>query len=623
MLQEIRKYAKSWVSSVFLGGLALSFALWGIADIFRGSSDTTVFSIGSTKVGADLFSREYHNVMRNVRTALTPEQSKLVGEEILDRMMTGTALDMVTSKLGLTVTDARIRAQVQDMPVFKGALGTFDHATFVQIIGRAGYSEAEFIAAMRKDSARDQMLRSIEGGFMIPPDYARAMFAYLNEVRAAEYVVLTPGMLGPIAAPSDDVLAAYVKSNPDRFSTPEFRSVSYASINVDDVAATITVSDKQIQEELDANKSDYVVPEKREIEQIGFKSETEAKNAKSALDSGKSFEALAAEQNLKPADFKLGDLSQADLAIDPPRAAAAFALPLNGISDPVKGAFGWVLMHVTKITPGTSKSHDEIRLALQRKLASAKLTDVANAFTDAVGGGASIEEAARKSGMRYGHIASVDARGLAPDGSKVDAASSPEFLSQIFKSEVGEEGDPFPTADGHYYYAIKVDGVTPPKVKPLAAVRAQALALWTTQQQVIQLKVKAAALVARANAAHSLDDVARSLGVSLQASPALTRGTDNSTFSKLLIAALFNAPPGGAVSGPAPVGGFVIARVTGIEHPLPTETDLDYRKGVRQLSGDVAADITTSLAKAEQEREGSTVNQKLVDTTIGNSGAGS
>src|SRR5512135_200151 len=165
MLQEIRKYAKSWVSSVFLGGLALSFALWGIADIFRGSSDTTVFSIGSTKVGADLFSREYHNVMRNVRTALTPEQSKLVGEEILDRMMTGTALDMVTSKLGLTVTDARIRAQVQDMPVFKGALGTFDHATFVQIIGRAGYSEAEFIAAMRKDSARDQMLRSIEGGF--------------------------------------------------------------------------------------------------------------------------------------------------------------------------------------------------------------------------------------------------------------------------------------------------------------------------------------------------------------------------------------------------------------------------------------------------------------------------
>ena len=623
MLQEIRKYAKSWVSSVFLGGLALSFALWGIADIFRGSSDTTIFSIGSTQIGADLFSREYHNVMRNVRTALTPEQSKLAGEEILDRMMTGTALDMVASKLGLTVTDARIRAQVQGMPVFKGALGTFDHATFVQIIGRAGYGEAEFIAAMRKDSARDQMLRSIEGGFVIPPDYARAMFAYVNELRATEYVVLTPAVLGSIAPPSDEVLAAYIKANPDRFSTPEFRSVSYASINVDDVAATITVSDKQIQDELDTNKSDYVVPERREIEQIGFKSEAEAKTAKSALDSGKSFEVLAAEQNLKPADFKLGALSQADLAIDPPRAAAAFALPLNGNSDPVKGTFGWVLIHVTKIAAGTSKSHDEIKLALQRKLATAKLTDIANAFTDAVGGGASIAEAARKSGMRFGRIASVDARGLAPDGSKVGAVSSAEFLSQIFKSEVGEEGDPFPTADGRYYYAIKVDGVTPPKVKPLAAVRAQALSSWTTQQQAIQLKTRAAALVARVNAEHSLGDVAKTFGVSVQASPALTRGTDNSTFSKSLVASLYNAPPGGAVSGPAPSGGVVIARVIGIAHSLPSETDLDYLKGVRQLSGDVAADVTTSLAKAEQEREGLTVNQKLVDTTIGNSGTGS
>lgn len=622
MLQEIRKYAKSWVSSVFLGGLALSFALWGIADIFRGSADTTIFSIGSTQVGADLFSREYHNVMRSAGTALTPEQSKLAGEQILDRMMTGTALDLIAAKLGLTVTDSRIRAQVQEMPVFKGALGTFDHATFVQVVGRAGYGEAEFIAAMRKDSARDQMLRSIEGGFMMPADYARAMFAYINELRAAEYVVLTPAMTGTIAPPSDDLLSAYVKAHPDRFSTPEYRSVSYASIGVDDVAATITVSDKQIQEELDANKSDYVVPEKRDIEQIGFKSEADARTAKAALDSGKTFETLAAEQNLKPADFKLGELSQADLAIDPARATAAFALPLNGTCDPVKGTFGWVLIHVTKIVAGTSKSHDEIKLALQRKLATAKVTDIANAFTDAVGGGASIEDAARKSGMHYGRIASVDAQGLGADGSKVAAVSSPEFLSQIFKSEVGEEGDPFPTADGHYF-AIKVDGVTPPKVRPLASVRPQALAAWTTEQQAIQLKAKAATLVASANSAHSLEDVARTLGVSPQASPALTRGTDTATFSKALVAALFNAPPGATVSGPAAGGGYVIARVTGIEHPLPPESDLGYLKGVRQLSGEIASDFSTSLAKAEQEREGLTVNQKLVDTTIGNSGTGS
>jgi hypothetical protein len=37
MLQQMRKVAKSKVSSVFLGLLALSFGVWGIADIFRES----------------------------------------------------------------------------------------------------------------------------------------------------------------------------------------------------------------------------------------------------------------------------------------------------------------------------------------------------------------------------------------------------------------------------------------------------------------------------------------------------------------------------------------------------------------------------------------------------------
>src|SRR5215813_4186752 len=66
MLQEMRKYTKSWVSSLFLGALALSFAVWGIADIFRGNADTTVFSVGSTSVPVEMFAREYHNQMRRL-----------------------------------------------------------------------------------------------------------------------------------------------------------------------------------------------------------------------------------------------------------------------------------------------------------------------------------------------------------------------------------------------------------------------------------------------------------------------------------------------------------------------------------------------------------------------------
>jgi peptidyl-prolyl cis-trans isomerase D len=621
MLQEMRKYAKSWVASIFMGGLALSFAVWGIADIFRGSPDSDVFTVGSTRVPVEQFARDYHNAVRNAGTVLPPDQAKLLGQQVADRMTLGIALDNIAASLGLTASDERVRQQVQTIQAFNGPLGTFDHDKFVAVISQAGYSEAEFVNVSRKDAARSQMLRAVEGGFAMPPDYARAIFSYINEARAAEYVLLTPASVGDIAPPSDAVLAAYVKAHPERFSTPEYRDVNLASITIDDVAPSIAVSDKQIQQEIDDNRAEYVTDEKRVLEQIGFKSEDEAKAAKAAVDGGKTFEALAAERKLGDADFKLGELTQADLAIDPPRAKAAFALPPGGTSAPIKGNFGWVLMHAVSIAPGTAKSHDEVKLAVQRKLALDKMTVIANAYTDAVSGGADVAEAAHKSGMKFIHIPAVDAQGLAPDGSKVAAVANPELRAAIFKAEIGEDADPFQTSDGSNF-AIKVNGVTPPKPRPLDAVRAVATASWIAEQRTNRLNAKAAQLAAKATAERSMVAVAAALGTPYVTSPALTRGTNEGLFTKPVVMALYAAPAGAAIFAPTQDGNFIVARVSGIVHPAPPDADLNFARGVNQLSGQIASDITETLAKAYQKKEGLSINQKLVDTTVGgNSGS--
>ena len=625
MLQQIRKFATSRIVAVaFFGPLIASFAIWGIADIFRGTSDTNVFTLGSVHVPVDQFARDYQNALRNAGAVLPPEQQKAVGQQVLDRMTLATALDYLTDSLGLTATDGRVRAQIQQIGAFSGPLGTFDHDKFLSVIRQAGYGEDEFVAVSRKDAARSQLLRAVEGGYQLPPDYGRALLSYLFETREAQYVQLTPAAAGEIAAPNDTVLEGYVRTHPELFSTPEYRSVSFASVAVDDIASTLTVTDKQIQDEIDSNPGAYSTPETRELEQIPFKTEADARAAKAAVASGKSFDALALEQKLKPADYKLGELTKPDLAIDPARATAAFALAEGGVSDPIKGTFGWVLMRATKITPGTSKTHDEIRLELQRKLAQAKMTDMSNAFIDAVAGGAGIDEAAHKAGMKFTHVAAVDARGLAPDGTKVASADNPDLLGEIFKAEIGEDGDPFSTADGSHSYAIKVDGVTPPKVKPLSAVHDDAVARWTTEQRRIQLGAKVAALVAKGNSDGSLAAVAASAGAPVLSSPALTRRTDDTLFSKPLVRALFAAPPGGVIAYPLPDGGYIIARVSGVAHPPQLALDLQSAQIVGQLSQEVSGDFTITLAKAVQADQHLTINQKLVDTTVGgNSGSGS
>jgi peptidyl-prolyl cis-trans isomerase D len=273
-----------------------------------------------------------------------------------------------------------------------------------------------------------------------------------------------------------------------------------------------------------------------------------------------------------------------------------------------------------KIVPGSSKTldqaKDEIRKAMVLELAQAKLTDIANAYTDASSSGLSLSEAAKKVGMHVTRIAAMDASGLAPDGTKTSAPDDPEFRQLVFRSEPGEEGDPQPLKTGTY--VVGVNGSIPPKLKPLDSVRVQALADWIKEQRVIALRKKAQDLAAVANREHQIDGAARSIGTTVQQSPGLSHGSSDEVFSQPLVTALFQAKPGQAVFGPkGKSGDWVVARLTGIYHPPLPETSPMYRAGVTQISQEAAGAITESYIAAQRAEQGVTYNSKMLQSVIG------
>ncbi len=626
MLQAMRKVAKSWVSSLFLGALALSFGIWGIADVFKGTTDTSVATVGGAAIPAQVFQREYRNNLRTLSAQtgrdITPDEARAagLGNKTLDHMIDRTAIDQYVSSLGLTATDDAVSAQIRAMQAFAGPLGTFDHNTFLERVTQAGFNEQEFIEAVRGDTARDQLISAAQDGFGIPPGYARALFSYINELRAADYVIIPASAAGDIPAPDDAALSAYIKAHAAKFSTPEYRELSYAEIGPADVMSQVQVTDAQLRQEYDTRKSEFQVPEKRDLEQITFPNEAEARAARAKIDGGMTFEALAQSRGLSAKDISLGSVAQADIP-DKATGTAAFALADNGTTQPIKGPFGWVLIHVTKITPGISKSFDEVKDQLKQdimnKLAASKVVDITNAYSDALASGDTLEEAAKKAGMRVIHVAGVDSKGLAPDGSKANVPATSDFMAQVFSADVGQDGDTFATKDGNAY-ALKVIGITPPRLKSLDQVRALATADWMAEQRAKALDAKARALAAQAGTAQSLAEAARAVGGSVQKSQALHRGTPTDVFSADTIAKLFSKPPGVAVYGPLPKGdGYVIAIVTGVLHPdLPADSP-QYAQGQSELSTQVAGDISTSLAMAARAKAGVTVNQAQVDRTVG------
>ena len=81
---------------------------------------------------------------------------------------------------------------------------------------------------------------------------------------------------------------------------------------------------------------------------------------------------------------------------------------------------------------------------------------------------------------------------------------------------------------------------------------------------------------------------------------------------------MFAAAPGATVYGPKGDGsGYIVARVSGIFHPRPPMGDPQYVQGVRMISGGVAQDISSLMGLAARDRQGVTINQKLLDTVVG------
>jgi peptidyl-prolyl cis-trans isomerase D len=149
-------------------------------------------------------------------------------------------------------------------------------------------------------------------------------------------------------------------------------------------------------------------------------------------------------------------------------------------------------------------------------------------------------------------------------------------------------------------------------------VKADALAAWMADEKAKEVAAKAQTLTAQAQKDGNLDGIAKELKVPVQHSPQLSRDTQDTTFSAALISQLFQAPAGGVVQARAGTGdNYVIAKVTGIAHPQTPNSAQIFAQGWDQLSQQAAGDFTLSLANAERQRQGVTVNQQLLQQAIG------
>jgi peptidyl-prolyl cis-trans isomerase D len=604
--------------AVVMGVLIISFGVWGIADIFKGFGQSTLAKIGGTEISTDQFRQLYterlQQIGRQFGRPLTMDQARAFGldRQVLQQTIAEAALDEEARRLGLGQSDAETMRMIVNDPNFKGVGGAFDPGRFQATIRQFGFTEQRYLAEQRKVSLRRQIAGTISAGLEPPKVLIEALSRFQNEQRSIEYVKLDAAHAGTIDPPSPETLAAYFDDHKTQFRAPEYRKIAFVLVNPEEIGKWATVSDEDAKKRFEERRSKLGTPERRQVSQIVFPNADEAAAARGRIASGLSFEDLAKERGLSAVDIDLGIISKSAI-VDAAVADTAFSLPSGEVSEPVQGRFGVALVKVGKIEPGVEPSYESVAADIKKEIATerarAQVAELHDKIEDERGGGASVEEAAKKLGLTAVTIDAVDRSGRLPNGQLV--ANIPrglDVVSQAFNSDVGVDNDPIQFNGGYVWYDVL--GITPSRERNFDEVKDQVEARWREDQIASRLRTKATDMVQKLDQGGKLADEAAAAGLKLETANGFRRDASLPGLPASAVTAAFRTAKDGAGQASGAGGSeWIVYRVTDITVPPVDMASDDIKKLKDTLQRSLTDEQVAQYVTKIESDIGTTINQ--------------
>ena len=495
MASSARSKKSNSVLYVLLGLLVLGLGGFGVQNFSGGIR--SIGKVGDRQISVNDYAIMLRNKMnefsQQVGSQITFQQAQALGIDRSARteIVTQAALDNETARLGVSVGDDRVRAALLAIPAFRDVTGAFDRETYGFTLKQNGQSEREFETRIREESARTLVQTAILGGVGVPPAYTNVIFAYLEEKRGFSWASFDAGgLVPPVTAPDQAQIKSYYDANPEAFTQPEAKAITYVKLLPDLLVDQVEVPEADIQAAYDARLAEFVQPERRLVERLVFATGADASAAKARLDAGKAtFEALVAERNLALTDIDLGDADKASLGA---AGEAVFALTEPGIVGPFASDLGPALFRMNGILAAQETTIEQVRGDLRTEialdLARQQIVVQAEAINDQLAGGATLEQLADETDMELGTIDYFA-------GSVDPMAAYPEFQTAADALTADTYPEAIGLGDGGMV-AMRLDAIKPPELLPLAGVQADVIAAWTADETQARLTARAEQLKA-------------------------------------------------------------------------------------------------------------------------------
>ena len=467
MLQYIKKYIKGWFLGIILFFIFISFTFWGVGDIFRGG-DSHIIKIGKYKISRDIFLKEFDSNVRYLKKnkKLNKVELENVANETLINIKDRYLILNAAKMMDIDVSEKILRKKIYENELFQNKLkgNKFDKNIYFNFVNLNFGSEEAYLDYIKNQTIIEIITNYFDKQIFYSHNLTNKIYNKIEEKKSFQISSIDKNYLkSKFKVPDKKIILKYFNENKKNYFFGERRSFSYIFVNLDYLKKKINVSEDDILDAYNNQKQDFLIPEKRKVEQLFFDSEEIGKKTLNSINKENKFEEIAKKKK-KITYITLG-LVEKDQLFDE-FVEPVFKLKENEFTKLIKTSIGWHILKVTKIIKKKSKELNEVRNTIKENIALDKAYDefdiILNEIDDKITNGSNLEEISNKLNLDLVNVKLLEKK-LFFNSELNDEIKINNFYKEVYEGELNSDLFIEEIEDG--FFIVRVDEIVNDQLK--------------------------------------------------------------------------------------------------------------------------------------------------------------
>jgi peptidyl-prolyl cis-trans isomerase D len=404
MLQSIRNNAKGWLAWVIVILISIPFALWGINEYLHPNPKRIVAKVNDVELLDQELQQEVYQRRQQLRAMfqgqpnidLSFTHEPAFKERVLTDMIERELLIQTAIDAGMRISDTFLAGYIHKIPAFQQE-GQFSQTLYEETLANQMLPKTSFEQDIRRSLLIDQLREGILRSALLTDNEQKQRHRLEEQQRYISYLIIPSQRFKDTVNVTEAEIEEYYQNQRSQYKTPEKVSIEYVELSQKNLITQQAIDESTLKSRYQERKAFFTTPEQWKARHILFKLAADAtpeqeqtvketaQNVLTQLREGSSFAELAKQYSDDAGSKKKGGeldwFSPGNMV--KPFEDALKTLQINELTqEPVKTQFGFHLIQLQDHRPKTERPFEEVRTQLEQEIKTERAESEFNGQVD-------------------------------------------------------------------------------------------------------------------------------------------------------------------------------------------------------------------------------------------------